>query len=74
MINGSPEVVRFPVDLDENLVQMPLPVRIATHPARPFPTNLGCEQRAKSVPPEPDCLVTDIDPAFVEQIFHVPQR
>jgi hypothetical protein len=41
---------------------------------RPFAPNLGGEHRAKSVPPEPDCLVADVDPTLDQQILDVPQR
>jgi hypothetical protein len=36
-------------------------------------TDLGSEDGAESVPPEPHRLVRDVDPALVQQIFHVPQ-
>ena len=37
-------------------------------------TNLGGEHRAKPVPPEPDGLVADVDPALGQQILDVAQR
>ena len=36
--------------------------------------NLAGEHRAKPVPPEPDCLVADVDPALGQQILDVAQR
>jgi len=31
------------------------------------------ENRSESIPPEPHGFVTDIDPAFEQQIFDLPQ-
>lgn len=36
--------------------------------------NLGGEHRAKPVLPEPDGLMTDVDPALGQQILNVAQR
>jgi hypothetical protein len=36
--------------------------------------DLGSEHRAKPVPPEPDGLVADVDPALGQQILDVAQR
>ena len=74
MINGSPEIKGFAVDPDENLVQMPPPLRSAPIRGSALLPDLGCKQRAEPVPPEPDRLVRDIDPAFMEQILHVTER
>jgi len=32
------------------------------------------EHRTEPVPPEPHRFMTDIDPAFEQQILHMPQR
>ena len=74
MIHGPPQEVRLTVDLHENLVEMPTPVRIAARPARPFPTDFSGEHRAKSVLPETNRFVADVNSALVEQIFRVPER
>jgi hypothetical protein len=37
-------------------------------------SNLGCKQRTKSVPPEPDGLIADVDPLLVKKVLDVPQR
>jgi hypothetical protein len=73
MVNGSPQVVRLSVNSYEHFVQMPLPVRICTKLLNPFSSDLRGEQRAKSVPPEPHRFMADIDPAFVQQILHIPE-
>jgi len=74
VIYSAPQVVRFAVDLHENLVQVPLPIRMRTNLLNPFPSDLGRKHRPKPVPPETDRLMTDIDAAFVQQIFDVPER
>src|SRR3984885_12910157 len=50
------------------------PLRIAVHVRDASVTNLGGEHRAKPVPPEPDGLVADVDPALGQQILDVAQR
>ena len=45
-----------------------------SHPAGAISADLGGEHRAKSIPPEPDCFVTDIDPTLVQQVFDIPER
>jgi hypothetical protein len=73
VIDGPPKIVPLAVDLHENLVKLPPP------PARPHPRNptladLGCKQRSKSVPPEPDGLIAWVDPSLVKKVLDVPQR
>ena len=74
MINSPPEIVRLAVDLHEDLIQVPLPIRIYTHPACPLSADLGCEHRAEPIPPKPDCLMADFDAKLVQKILHVPKR
>ena len=38
-----------------------------------FPDLVG-EHRTETVPPEPHCLVTDVEAPLEEQIFDLPQR
>ena len=56
------------------LIQMPTPLRIAAHVRDASLTDLGGEHRAKPVPPKPDGLVADVDPALGQQILDVAQR
>ena len=49
-------------------------LRIAVHVRDASLTNLGGEHRAKPVPPEPDGLVADVDPALGQQILDIAQR
>jgi hypothetical protein len=44
------------------------------HPTGPFPADLYDEQRAKSAPPEPNRFMANVDAAFMQKIFHIPQR
>src|SRR3984957_2024755 len=53
---------------------MPAPLRIAAHLRDASLTDLGREHRAKPVPPEPDGLVADVDPALGQEVFDVAQR
>jgi hypothetical protein len=74
MVDGAPKIAELAVDLHKHLVQVPAPLRIAAHVRDPSLTNLGGEDRAKPVPPEPDGLVADVDPALGPEIFDVAQR
>jgi len=40
---------------------------MSAHPADPVSPDYGGKHRAKSVPPEPDCLMADIDVTFVQK-------
>ncbi len=53
---------------------MPLPVRIGAHPGHPVLADISRRHRPKSVPPEADGLVADINPALMEKILHIAQR
>ena len=71
---SPPEGVGLAIDLDENLIEMPAPMREGTHPADPFSTDLGGKYRPEPVPPEPHGLMTNVDAAFGQQVFDVAQR
>src|SRR5258707_10488760 len=74
MVDGAPKVVELAVDLHKHLVQVPAPLRLAAHVRDASLTDLGGEHRAKPVPPEPDGLVADVDPALGQEIFDVSKR
>jgi hypothetical protein len=74
MVDSAPKIAELAVDLHKHLVQVPAPLRIAAHVRDASLTNLGGEHRAKPVPPEPDGLVADVDPALGQEIFDVAQR
>lgn len=50
---------------------MPLPVGMGVLPLDTFLADLGCENRAKPIPPKPHRLVTDNDPSLVQQVFNI---
>ena len=68
MINGTPKVKPFTVNFDENLIQMPLPVRVVIHPLLP---NFRGKLSAKSVHPKPHSFIANINSTFVEDIFNL---
>lgn len=72
--NSPPKLVLLIVDPHEDLVQMPLPVRVRWSPFDAVSPEHRSKHQAKSVSPEPHRLVTDLDAALVSQILHVPQR
>ncbi len=74
VIHGSPKAVRLALDFHQNLVQMPWPVRICTHPADPDSQDLCGKHRAERVPPEPNRFMADIDTALVQQVLNVAER
>ncbi|WP_233347703.1 hypothetical protein [Hyphomonas sp. L-53-1-40] len=66
MVDGAPEIMALAPDFDEHLIQVPPPLRAASHRFRtPFP-DLMCEVRAEPICPETDTFVADIDATFVE--------
>jgi hypothetical protein len=74
MVDGAPEIAELAVDLHERLIQMPTPLRIATHVRDALLSDLGSKHRTKPVPPKPDRLMADVDPALGQQILDVAQR
>ena len=73
VINGSPEIMCLSIYLYEDLVQVPLPVRIRSHPTDPVSSYLSSKHRTKSIPPKPNCFVADLNASFVQKIFHVTE-
>jgi hypothetical protein len=52
---------------------VPLPVRICAHLTASFPADLRGKHRTKSIAPKPNRLIADVDAAFVQKIFQIPQ-
>ena len=44
------------------------------HMLHALATDSGGEQWPEAVPPEPDRLVADLDPALSQEILHIPER
>ena len=61
------------VDLSEDLVHVPLLVRIRSHATDPVSSDLSSKHRTKSVPPNPNRFVADLNTSFVQKIFHVTE-
>lgn len=71
---GAPELIFHPVDLHDDLVEIPAQMR--EEPDRPGPaaTDLGRKSRAEPVPSEPRRLVRDVDVWLVQQVLDAPER
>ena len=63
-----------PIDLHENLIEMPLPLSMLAHVGSTLRSDLTSEDRAEPIHPSPYAFVADVDPAFVEQVFDIAQR
>ena len=72
-IDGAPKIVPLTVDRHEDLVEVPPPVA-RPHPRNPPLADLGCKQRTKSGPPEPDGLMADVVPSRVQQVLDGTKR
>ena len=74
MIDGSPQIMPLASDFDEDLVQVPLPLRAPLHGfGPPFP-DLVSEVRTEPVDPETDAFVANVDPTLVKEVFDIAQR
>ena len=74
VINGAPEAMLKPVDLDENFVEVPPPVTEMTHCLNPAASDLGRKNCPEPDPPEPHRFMRDIDSALVQQVLDIPKR
>ena len=73
-VNGTPEAVRYAVDLHKHFVQMPTSMVQDAHPVDPRSSDLGGDEWAKPVLPKPDRRTADFDAALVQQVLDVPER
>ena len=74
VVDCPPETAELAVDLHKVLIQTPPPLDEAAHVRNPPLPDLRCEHRAKPVPPKPDGLMADVDPALGQEIFDVSKR
>jgi len=74
VINSPPEVVVLSVDPNENLIQMPSPIRHTMHRSYSPLSNFQCKDWPEPVPPGTHRFVADIDAAFVKQVLDLAQR
>jgi hypothetical protein len=64
-----------PARLNLNLSdKTPPPVRIRSHTADPVSADLSREHRAKSIPPEPNRFMTNLNATLMQQVFNVAKR
>jgi hypothetical protein len=73
VVDGAPEIVPFPLDLLEDLVEMPPPMA-RSHAVDAALADLGGKYRPEPVPPEPDRLVANVDAALVEKVLDITER
>lgn len=73
MIDRAPQVVGFAVDLHEHLIKVPAPLAEGAHVADTTPAHVAGKHRTKTIPPEADGLVAQIDTTLEHQVFDVPQ-
>src|SRR6266851_8839087 len=66
LVDGTPQPIPMLVDRESHFVQIPL---VAA--SRMTPTKLTRQQWAEFETPEPDGLVTDLDPTFGEQLLDI---
>jgi hypothetical protein len=69
VIDSPPQIVSFAIDLYEDLVEVPAPVRICVV-MNPTFSYLDCGNWAEPVPPESYRFMANIDAPFVQQIFN----
>ncbi len=61
----------FTVDFHENFVEMPTPVRVASHPADPFSAYFSSKHKTKPTPPKPYSFMAHINAPFVQKVLYV---
>ena len=74
MMNSPPEVTGHAVDPHEDLVEVPTPVPTGAHAVNALASDFSREHRPEPVPPKSHCLMADLDPALMQQVFDVPQQ
>lgn len=74
MVDRTPQIVRLAIDLYEDLIEVPSPLRILSMPLNALLSDLRGKHWTKTVPPGTHRLVADIDPSFMKQVLDLPQR
>ena len=69
-----PQIMHLTIDLHEDLVQVPAPLRQGPQRSRSLLPDLCGKHRTEPIPPEPHRLMADIDPSFMKQVLDLPQR
>ena len=73
MIHRPPKIVSLPTDLHEDLIQVPLPLRRLPHSFGSTFADLVREVSPEPIDPVTDRFVANVDAAFMEQVFNIPQ-
>ena len=73
MINGTPQIVCFSIDLHKHLIEMPSPVRVIRRWMMSFFADLTSEHGTKPVPPISDGFMANIDSTFMQKIFDIAE-
>ena len=73
VIHRPPQIMHLTIDLHEDLVQVPAPLRQGPQRSRSLLPDLCGKHRTEPIPPEPHRLVADINTALMEQIFDLSQ-
>ena len=73
MVDRAPEVMLYSVDLDEDLIEMPLPLSDLPHIVGSPLTDLASKVGSKPINPESYTFMTNIYAALVEQVFDIPK-
>jgi hypothetical protein len=71
MINCTPELMYLTIDFHEDFILLPFPVRMILRAIIPSLTDFVGNQRAEPLPPEPDCFVTNINSASMEEVINI---
>ena len=74
LIDGSLQVHHLAVQLHVHLIEVPPPKPKAAHAANPLAADLAGEEWAKSVPPQPHCLMAKVVAPLEKLVLDVPQR
>ena len=60
--------------MQHRIAEVPLPVRIRSHPTDPVSSCLSSKHRTKSVPPKPNRFMADVDPTLMKKVFYIAKR
>lgn len=74
VVDSTPEAVLHPIDLHEDLIEVPAPMLMRAHGVDAPPADHGRENHPEPVLPKPHGVMRDLDSALVQKILHVAQR
>ena len=61
------------IDLYKDLIHVPLPLSVLAQVGGTLRSDLAGEDWTETVDPRSDAFMADVDPAFVQQVFDIPQ-